>query len=626
MARTSSTETPENKSILLALRTAKPVAFFNPHLANKSLLEVIASDHISVEDRAASIITLLDNLSIVVPWLSIGKLEHIKNKLKIISENERISRLLTNVEKNLKLKRKLCKPKSPIKSPTPTVCWNSEYESRDIFKTNEAYQGYRKTRDLISSSLKLLNSSSTTNLNSNANLQKSIKKAFSLAFENSCIMNLAWYITLSIRNTDLSLSKVDCFLMAVCSEAIDLKSETYFKSFIYSYLEESLENFDADADPAKFNYKFFHSKLLLAQFLSKLVFSTKSWSALSSTYRNSTDNSNSMAQQCYKNFDYPVRFDILSKIYETQPKIYSIPWMVIIYSAISPSIVSSSPISLRLFINVKKFMKSSEFLQILENDLPNCTEKITYQNLESDFYYDEHELKSSNALEIVSSYWRTYSLSCLDLLTSMTTRKLVKTVSQISPVYRPMVSKSSDTPLGSAMKKLDLSGPKKTSAVRRISLTSVPSSALNISVSQSFKRGSLSPRPLGDRDIELNFLKTISPSVEKAISIASERVYSNAIRDFRTNFQPEEDPIEVKNAMRYINGMIEYRSTLALEGLLPNGWSSQQRKLGKLELIFFSVDFDIKYIFSSLHLWPTRLFENTFMAGGQKAEPKRVSF
>jgi len=231
-------------------------------------------------------------------------------------------------------------------------------------------------------------------------------------------------------------------------------------------------------------------------------------------------------------------------------------------------------------------MKSSQFLQILENDLPCCSEKIIYKDLDCDIQYDEQELKSLNSLEMISSYWRTYSLSCLDVLTAAPVRKLVKTPSQLSPVYRPMMSNTLETPLGSAMQKLDLStGPKKSSAVRRISLTSVPSSASNISVSQSFKRGSLSPRTLGDRDIELNFLKTISPSVEKAISIASERVYSNAVRDFRTNFQPEGDTIEVKNAMRYINGMIEYRSTLALEGLLPNGWSSQQRRLGKFSLI-----------------------------------------
>merc|ERR1712071_487156 len=92
-----------------------------------------------------------------------------------------------------------------------------------------------------------------------------------------------------------------------------------------------------------------------------------------------------------------------------------------------------------------------------------------------------------------------------------------------------------------------------------------------------------------DQIIENAFLRNISPSIDKAISVASDRVYSNTIRDYRTKFDykkistNETDKNSVHEATEtdlILTKSIEFCSKnyksaceTALLGLLPQDWT-----------------------------------------------------
>jgi len=279
-------------------------------------------------------------------------------------------------------------------------------------------------------------------------------------------------------------------------------------------------------------------------------------------------------------------------------------------------------------------------LKILQQELPVSnkneenyknyeSQELTNLNIpESNYYFNLSEIENHGILQKLSNYWNCYNLTVLDLFTKKFSTILASSASHTSPVYRsptkqykhklfiksptitspnvisPNVASTNVTsPTVTSPNTQNLKSPDspkispKRTAARKVNLKSpsnTPSNTLRSESASKFSNPTISPTSANklsnDQIIENAFLRNISPSIDKAISVASDRVYSNTIRHYRTKFDykkivtndetdknsvPEatETDLILAKSIEFCSKNYKSACETALLGLLPQDWT-----------------------------------------------------
>lgn len=645
---------------------------------------------LSDENRAEKLVQILYSIDDYLKYLNIQKLNHVLNKLKILNDVPVLMVLIAKIEKIIELKKSEEKPEQNglIGQFSGGVSWNHDYESSEAFKTQNSYQSYRKSRDLITQCFSINKNGQTTNF------QLNIRSAIHIAITGGNLVKLSRFIVTCFYNSELD----EQFVNSLVSESVSTGFSRFLAVWVYHYLKEvpdksqnsKNESFPplasqisrleisplSKTSPTKssepINIQYLLKLLRITDLLSKLLFNSSKnhvSSAIHSKY--SDDQDITELSVVFQNSNVnPLDENSIIQALNTTDFRYFLPWFCLLISNLS-GFVQKSSFKLRKIIRSVENRLTSEiqlddctdlaFLKILQQELPvsnkneenyknnESEEELALTNLnipESSYYYNLSEIENHAILQKLSNYWNCYNLTVLDLFTKKYSNILASSASHTSPVYRsptkqykhklfiksptitsPTVTSPTMTLSGLTSPGLTspdatsstsdlpkhnlktLGSPKispKRSAARKVNLKSPSNTTSNTLRSESaskFSNPTISPTSANklsnDQIIENAFMRNISPSIDKAISVASDRVYSNTIRDYRTTFEylktdtnNDDDAASESETAKtdlILAESIEFCSTnyksacgTALLGLLPPDWTADRIYIARI--------------------------------------------